>query len=375
VVRIVAGKERVLRRSRGYTPVPIELGAPTAEVLACGGELKNVFCLTKKRYAILSQHIGDLENLETMQAFEQTLGDMRRFFRVSPRAVAYDLHPHYLSTRYALALEGVEKIGVQHHFAHIASCMADNRLDGPVIGVAFDGTGYGTDGKIWGGEILVCDFTGFERAAHFRYTSLAGGDTAVRQGWRSALAYLRDAGVDPFSVLHGVPSRSVEIVDKMIAAGINTVDCCSCGRLFDAVAAILGIRTESNYEGQAAMQLEAVAERTEEAYPFDFDGKEIDFRPAIRALVNEARQPALAASRFHSTVANATVGVCEKLRTQTGLTRVCLSGGAFQNALLAELSVERLRRHGFEVFLHSRVPTNDGGLSLGQAMIAARKLG
>jgi hydrogenase maturation protein HypF len=167
VVRVFGGRERLLRRSRGYAPAPIDIGMPAAEVLACGGELKNVFCLTKEHYAILSQHIGDLENLETMQAFEQILADMKRFFRVSPQAVAYDLHPQYLSTRYALALEGVEKIGVQHHYAHIASCMADNRLDGSVIGVAFNGTGYGTDGKIWGGEILVCDFSNFERAAHF----------------------------------------------------------------------------------------------------------------------------------------------------------------------------------------------------------------
>ena len=375
VVRVFGGKERVLRRSRGYAPVPIDLGAPVAQVLACGGELKNVFCLTKEHYAILSQHIGDLENLETMQAFEQTLADMTRFFRVTPQAVAHDLHPQYLSTRYALALEGVEKIGVQHHYAHIASCMADNRLDSPVIGVAFDGTGYGTDGKIWGGEILVCDFTGFERAAHFRYTALAGGDTAVRQGWRSALAYLRDAGLDPFPVLRGVPARSLEVVDKMIAGGINTVDCCSCGRLFDAVAAILGVRLESNYEGQAAMQLEAIAERTEEAYPFDMDGDEIDFRPLIQALTKDAGQPAFAAGRFHSTLANATVAACDQQRTKTGLTRVCISGGTFQNALLVELTVERLRRCGFEVFLHARVPANDGGLSLGQAAVAARRVG
>jgi hydrogenase maturation protein HypF len=363
-----------MRRSRGFAPVPIDLGAPVIEVLACGGELKNAFCLTKEHYAILSQHIGDLENLETMQSFEQTLANMTRFFRVTPRAVAYDLHPQYLSTRYALAMENIEQIGVQHHHAHIAACMADNRLHGTVIGVAFDGTGYGTDGKIWGGEILICDFSGFRRSAHFRYTPLAGGDTAVRQGWRSALAYLRDAGVDPYPVLARVLPRSLEVVDKMIEAKLNTIDCCSCGRLFDAVAAILGVRLESNYEGQAAMQLEAIAERTEEAYPFDFHGDVIDFRRTIQALVQQSAAPSIAAGRFHSTLANASTAVCGKLRDEFGLTRVCLSGGTFQNALLVELTVERLRRSGFELFLHSRVPANDGGLSLGQAVIAAHKL-
>jgi hydrogenase maturation protein HypF len=208
----------------------------------------------------------------------------------------------------------------------------------------------------------------------FRYTSLAGGDVAVRQGWRSALSYLRDAGIDPFPVLGGVPTRSVEVVDKMIAGDINTVDCCSCGRLFDAVAAILGVRLESNYEGQAAMQLEAIAEPTEQAYPFELNGDVVDFRPMIRALIKEADTHSTAAGRFHSTLANATVAVCDKVRTKTALTRVCLSGGTFQNALLVELTMERLRRHGFEVFLHSRVPANDGGLGLGQAVVAAHRL-
>ena len=193
VVRTFEGRERVLRRSRGFVPQTIDLGIELDEVLAFGGELKNTFCLTKGRYAILSQHIGDLENYETMQFFEETLARMQHVFRVSPRAVAYDLHPGYWSTRMALASPIERKIGVQHHHAHIASCMAENHLRGPVIGVAFDGTGFGTDGKIWGGEFLVADFAGFTRRAHLRYVPLPGGDAAVRQPWRMALSYLRDA--------------------------------------------------------------------------------------------------------------------------------------------------------------------------------------
>ena len=183
----------MLRRSRGYVPHPVDLGVPLSEILACGAELKNTFCLTKGTYAILSQHIGDLENYETLVFFEETLANLKKLFRVEPRAVAYDLHPNYMSSRFALKLPLERKIGVQHHHAHIASCMAENHLRGKVIGVAFDGTGYGTDGKIWGGEFLVADFAGFERRAHLRYVPMAGGDAAVRQPWRMALSYLRDA--------------------------------------------------------------------------------------------------------------------------------------------------------------------------------------
>ncbi len=374
VVRVLQGKERVLRRSRGYAPLPVDLGAPVAEVFACGGELKGCFCLTKGHYALLSQHIGDLENLETMQAFEQTLADMMRFFRASPRAVAHDLHPQYMTTRFALGWDAVEKIGVQHHHAHIAACMAENRLQGDVIGVAFDGTGYGLDDRIWGGEVLVCGYARVERAAHFRYVPLAGGDTAVRQGWRSALAYLRDAGLDPHPVLREVPGRAIDVVDKMIEGRLNTMDCCSCGRLFDAVAAILGVRLESNYEGHAAVQTEAIAERAVDAYSFDFDGDVIDFRETIRRLVRDRNQPAIAAGRFHNTLARAAAAACIQARVHTGLDRVCLSGGTFQNKLLLELTVEQLIGSGFDVFLHSRVPPNDGGLSLGQAAIAVKRL-
>lgn len=374
VVRTFAGRERTLRRSRGFAPFPIDLGIPVEQILACGGELKNVFCLTKEHYAVLSQHIGDLENLETLRSFEETLDHMKRFFRISPVAVAHDLHPQYLSTKLALAMQGIEKIGVQHHHAHIASCMAENRLDGKVIGVALDGTGYGTDGKIWGGEFLVCDFAEFERRFHFRYVPLAGSDTAVRQVWRSALAYLLDAGCDSGHLAETVPGKSLHIVQKMIAQRINTVDTSSCGRLFDAVAAILGVRYEANYEGQAAMELEALAGEPAEPYPVDISGEEIDFRGTIRHLLKDRENPALAAARFHETVARTILEICERIRQSDGLNRVCLSGGVFQNFTLLQSAVDLLRRGEFEVFLHARVPPNDGGLCLGQAAIANRRM-
>src|ERR1022692_3395410 len=257
VVRIFEGQERVMRRSRGYAPETLDVGREMPELLASGGELKNVFCLTKGTHAILSQHIGDLENYETLVFFEETLANLKKLFRVTPRAVAYDLHPGYLSTKYALGLEGLLKIGVQHHDAHIASCMAENGLAGEVIGVAMDGTGYGLDGAIWGGEFLLASYAAFERKAHLRYVPLAGGDAAVREPWRSALGYVGAA--ERLLAGEHVNEKRLRAVERMIATGTNTVMTSSCGRLFDAVAALIGLRYEVNFEGQAAIELEAIA--------------------------------------------------------------------------------------------------------------------
>ena len=266
VARVFAGQERVLRRSRGYAPHPVTLGFPVAEILACGAELKNTFCLTKDHHAFLSQHIGDLENYETLVFYRETLDRMQQLFRIAPTAVAYDLHPQYLSTKLALEMTDVQQIGVQHHHAHIASCMAENGIADKVIGVAFDGTGFGTDGKIWGGEFLVADFAGFERRAHFRYIPLAGGDRAVREPWRLALSYLLDtfgAQIDSLDLplFRRVPAKKIAAVRSMIERGINTVETSACGRLFDAVASIIGLRDEVNFEAQAAIELEACALR------------------------------------------------------------------------------------------------------------------
>jgi len=382
VVRTFAGKLLPVRRSRGFAPDPIDLAMPLEEILACGGELKNTLCLTKDHYAILSQHIGDLENFETLVFFRETLEHMQRFFRVSPRVVAYDLHPAYLSTKFALELEGVEKIGVQHHHAHVASCMAENGLSEKVIGVAFDGTGYGTDEQIWGGEFLVCDYGAFERRAHFRYVPLAGGDSAVRQPWRSALSHLRDtfgsaAASLELPLFAAVPPASISVVARMLSQNVNTVQTSSCGRLFDAVASILGLRQETNYEGQAAIELEAIAiEGIDDAYPFEISNGAswtIDVRPAVAAIVRDLSAKTAAgivSARFHNMITETLVCVCKRIRRQDGLNSVCLSGGTFQNMYLLKRATENLRQAGFEVFWHSQVPANDGGLALGQAVIA-----
>ncbi len=382
VVRTFEGKERVLRRSRGYAPHAIDLGMDLVETLACGAELKNTFCLTKGHYAFLSQHIGDLENYETLVFFRETVEQMQKLFRVAPQVVAYDLHPLYLSTKFALEFESMEKIGVQHHHSHIASCMAENRLREKVIGVAFDGTGYGTDGQVWGGEFLVADFAGFERRAHFRYVPLPGGDAAIRQPWRAALSYLQDTFGAGASSLELPLSKEINpkkrsLVQAMITRGLNTVQTSSCGRLFDAVASLVGLRHEINFEGQAAIELEMIAqEGIQESYAFQIgqgDPWEIDMRPTIEAIVGEVRQRKEAgyiAAKFHNTVAAVIVEVCRGLREREGLNRVCLSGGTFQNMYLLEHALAGLRGCGFGVFLHAKVPPNDGGISLGQAVIA-----
>jgi hydrogenase maturation protein HypF len=377
VVRVFEGTERVMRRSRGFAPQTLDLGRRVPELLACGGELKNAFCLTKGQHAILSQHIGDLENYETLVFFEETLANLKKLFRVEPRAIAYDLHPLYLSTKYALGLPGLPKFGVQHHHAHIAACMVENGLSGEVIGVAFDGTGYGTDGAIWGGEFLVARYAGFERRGHLRYVTLAGGDAAVREPWRAALGYL----IDTFGAtarIEGVPEARVRVVRRMIETGVNTVRTSSCGRLFDAVAAIIGLRTAVNFEAQAAIELETIAEDgNTERYPFEIAGGalwQVDFRPAIEHIareVSEGKPQSSMSAKFHNTLAEATIETCRRIRGETKLNRVCLSGGTFQNIRLLALAVAGLRSSGFEVFLHAKVPPNDGGIALGQAAIAA----
>jgi len=333
VVQNFEGHEYPIRRSRGFVPEPVSLETPVREILACGGEMKNTLCLTKDHYAILSQHIGDLENLETMEFFRETLEHLKRFFRVSPVAVAHDLHPDYLSTRFAIEESGLQPIGVQHHHAHIASCMADNSLEGRVIGVAFDGTGYGTDGKIWGGEFLVCGFAAFERCGHLSYVALPGGDKAVRQPWRSALAYLEaafgpDAAALPLPLFREIPPEQIAFVGAMISRRIHTFETSSCGRLFDAVASILGLRHEITYEGQAAIELEAAASQDPGTYPFEFRGDDpfrIDLRSMIRSVTGDvlSRMPvSIISARFHRTLGQVVVDACVRIRESVGLNRV-----------------------------------------------------
>ena len=381
VTRVFRGQTMVLRRSRGFAPAPIDLGRTVSGVVATGGELKNTFCLTTGHYAILSQHIGDMENYETLVFFRETLDHMQRFFRVHPQAVAHDLHPAYLSTRAAEEM-GLPLIGVQHHHAHIASCMAEHRLEGPVIGVALDGTGYGTDGAIWGGEVIVCDAADFERRYHLRYVPLAGGDAGAREPWRPALAYLEDAGLDLCAApaLERVNERRLRVVRQMIAGGVQTIPTSSCGRLFDAVSAILDICFENRYEAEAAMELEAAAcsaPRDAGSFGFDLSGEEIDLRQTFRDITRAVRngEPiAVISARFHRTLARAIDAACRAVRDTEGIRTVCLSGGSFQNMRLLEETLAVLERSGFEVFFHLEVPSNDGGLSLGQAVIANARM-
>jgi hydrogenase maturation protein HypF len=387
VTRVSGGRARQLRRSRGFVPVPVFLGGDVPSVLAVGGELKNTICLTKGRHAFLSQHIGDLENAESYSFFEEAIEHLQRILEITPVAIAHDLHPNYFSTRWALAQSGLPQIGVQHHHAHIASCMAENHLDGRVIGIALDGTGYGTDGRIWGGEVLLADYSGFERAAHLAYVPLPGGEAAIREPWRMAVAYLvRHFGcefVRKLSSLATIPRQKLDFLFRMMEQGINSPLASSCGRLFDAVAVLAGVRHRVNYEAQAAIELEmAIGNSSEEsAYPFELvpegEGWVIDTRGLFEALLCDLGRDVPIADisrRFHNGLAEVLAELASRLRERSGLERICLSGGTFQNVYLFERLCDRLGKEKFQVFSQSEVPAGDGGLSLGQALVAAKKI-
>jgi hydrogenase maturation protein HypF len=385
VTRWYEGEPRTIRRARGYAPEAIDLAFETGGSLGVGAGMKNTFCFTKGHYAIVSQHIGDFENLETQLFFEETLKNLKDVYHAIPEILAHDLHPDYLSSRWALAQPG-PKIAVQHHHAHIVSCMAENGIREPVIGIAWDGTGYGTDGAIWGGEFLICDFIGFERMAHLRYVPLIGGDRAAREGWRMAAAYLYDAFGPEYqkfaTPLRGAASPAWwKTFDQLLERPAPRTS--SCGRLFDAVSALTGICLSSSFEGEAAMLLETAASGvpSEETYSYAVDENTVpwtvDSTEMLRTIAlqcNAGYDSARIASTFHHTLGHMMKTLSVKLREKTGLTKVCLSGGTFQNETLLSHALPMLRGEGFEVFLHSRVPANDGGISLGQAVIAASLL-
>jgi hydrogenase maturation protein HypF len=386
LVRVFEGDIYPLRRGRGYAPFPVNLVWQTPPLLAAGAELKNTFCLTRDRYAFLSHHIGDMENYETLRAFEVGVDHFERLFRIQPEAIAYDLHPDYLATRYVLdraEREGLPAIGVQHHHAHVAACMAEHGLTGdqPVIGVSFDGTGFGEDGAIWGGEFLIADYLSYERPFHLAYVRMPGGDMSVRQPWRLALAWLENSGLDWAEELPPVQAstkESREIVRRMLDQGINSPRTSSMGRLFDAVSALIGVRQRINYEAQAAIELEAKVDLdTMGTYTFAVNETSIDPTPVIHAIVADLRagEPVnRMAAKFHYGVAQMVEAVCRNLRDREGLTKVALSGGVWQNVVLLDRTVALLRKSSFEVFVHRKVPANDGGIALGQAAIAAHKL-
>jgi hydrogenase maturation protein HypF len=384
VVRPFRGRETVLRRSRGYAPEPLAVrGRFPRPVLACGAELKNTFCLGRDNRAFLSHHIGDLENYETLRSFTEGIEHFQRLFDVTPELVAHDLHPDYLSTKYALDLPGAELVGVQHHHAHIASCLADNDEEGPVIGVAFDGTGFGPDGTIWGGEFLVADLASAERGGCLVGLPMPGGAAAIRQPWRMAAVYLDAAFPGALPDGLAVAARNAGSwadVLAMARRGVNSPVTSSAGRLFDAVAALLGVRDTINYEGQAAVELEQLAAVSPQpgypahitpGPPFTVAGADL-VRAAAGDLLAGAPADVISA-RFHRGVADMIVAGCRVLREPSGLATVALSGGVFQNLLLLGTVTSLLEASGFRVLTHSRVPPNDGGISLGQAVVAAAR--
>ncbi len=386
VMAVMSGRPTVLRRARGLAPFPIRLPFPARPVLACGAELKNTFCLTRDEYAFISQHIGDLENLETLQHFQNTLDLYRRMFRVDPEIVAYDLHPEYLSTKYALQFPG-KKVGVQHHFAHLVACLAESGEEGPAIGVTFDGLGYGTDGKLWGGEFLVGDYCCFSRIAHLEYVPMPGGAAAIRHPWRMALGLVytllgreRIMSQLPLFTPSGEDSseEKIRVILQQLDRRVNAPLTSSCGRLFDAVSALLGLCPSISFEGQAAMELEMIADPEEEgSYQFFTQGEGDQRIIRLGTLIDGVLQdldkrvpPARIAGRFHRTIVNMAVHVCKEIRAGGGPQKVALTGGVFQNRLLSERLKSALEKSGFKVLTHHQVPCNDGGLSLGQAVIA-----
>jgi len=384
VMRRMDGAPRHLRRSRGFAPQPVFLPAPVRQVLAVGPELKNTICYTRGDRAFVSQHIGDMENLEAFGFFEEVIEHVRKIFNLEPELVSHDLHPDYLSTRWAQAQSELPTVAVQHHRAHVAACLADAGSLEPCIGIALDGTGYGDDGAIWGGEVFVGRHDDLRRAAHIAYAPLPGGDAATKEPWRCAVAHLSLAfdELPDLPFLDAVDRNSLETVLRMIEGEVNTFPTSSTGRLFDAVAAIAGVRNRISYEAQAAIELEAAADPDcADSYPFAIDRSSepwlLRTEPTIRAAAEDALRATSAATisaRFHNALVELFAQVCHGLRTDTGIDSVALSGGVFQNKLLFEHLASRLRDEGFAVLTHQQVPTNDGGVSLGQALIAASRL-
>lgn len=383
IARVMADRPLLLRRSRGFAPRAIALSGESLPVLAVGAELKNTVCLTRGNRAFLSQHVGDLKNIEVYDSFKQTIKHLQAILEVHPERVAHDLHPDYYSTRYALEESGLPTVAVQHHHAHMASCLAEHGAEYPAIGVIFDGLGYGTDGHLWGGEFLVGDLCSCERVGHFRYQPMPGGDLATREPWRMALSYLQTAYAElpvDSPAFNNIAPADLDLVAQAVSRGINAPMSSSCGRLFDAVAAMLGLRQKASYEGQAALELEMSADsQADQLLPYELfnEGGQIIFDPSlmVRDIFEQhkkAADPAILAGRFHASLAAMTLDVCEELRSRTALKRVVLSGGVFQNCLLTEMTLARLEDSGFEVLMHSLVPPNDGGLALGQAVVAAR---
>jgi hydrogenase maturation protein HypF len=380
VARVMLGRELLLRRARGYAPLPVHLKEPVRPTLALGAHLKNTVAFGVGNEIFISQHIGDLETREAYAAFSRVAADLPALFDLSPESIACDLHPDYLSTKHAQTI-GKPVVPVQHHYAHIAACMAENELEGPLLGVAWDGTGLGTDGTIWGGEFLLIGETSFDRLAHLRQFRLPGGDASIRQPRRTALGLLfevfgeRTFQLSKLSSLRNFSSRELATVEQMLQKSVNAPVTSSAGRLFDAVASIIGLRQEVTFEGQAAMELEfAIEPNIIESYPFEVrDGLPwvVDWEPMLHQILKDVQRGLVSgviAAKFHNALSELIVSVARK----AGEGRVILSGGCFQNRYLTERTVRRLEQDGFRPYWHQRVPPNDGGIALGQVMAALR---
>ncbi len=383
VVSVIEGITHIQRRARGYAPSPMQIPTACIPTLACGTELKNTFCLVRDQYAFVSHHIGDLENQETLIAFEDAIKHYEKIFRIKPQLLAADMHPDYLASRYArqrAAEENLPLVEVQHHHAHIVSCMAENAFKQrePVIGLAFDGTGYGTDGAIWGGEVLLADWKNFQRLYHLEYMSLPGGDAAVRKPARMALSLILQAGIDPksfpFPFHQSLDPDEQAAVANQVHTGFNSPKTSSLGRLFDGVAALIGLHQKISYEAQNAIALETIVDPEEQSgYDFAIEASQILVSPVIRSIVEDIKRnvdPAVISARFHKGLTTCAVTVCEQIRSQTSLNQVVLSGGVWQNKVLIRQTIAALKASKFEVFWPHKLPTNDGGVSLGQALVA-----
>jgi len=408
VTKIFNSKVQMVRRARGFCPYPIKLDYNSKKILAVGPHLKNTFCLTEGKNAFVSQHIGDLENLETMNHFTSSLSTYRNLFKIEPEIVAYDMHPRYLSTQFAQRIDKKVKIAVQHHHAHIASVMAENYLRGKVIGVSFDGTGFGTDGTIWGGEFLIADEYGFERVAHFRKVLMPGSEKAIERPYRMAISYLyevyknkiyknkKEGKKDIFNLLKkdfkkifkGIgkvcSDTELKVIINQLITGFNSPLTSSCGRLFDAVSSLLSISQHNYYEGQAAIELEMVSDESVlESYPFMLRRESnkgfineivmIDTLPIIEGIITDKQKgynPSYISAKFHNTIIDIITKTCEMMHKKFNIKKVALSGGVFQNNIILNRTFKMLKEKGFAVFTNFQVPVNDGGISLSQAFIA-----
>jgi len=379
---VTENKPQSIRRARSYAPFPITLPFGSTPLLAVGAQEKNSFCLTRDQYAFVSQHIGDLDNIETLEHFAATIELYKKLFRIKPELITHDLHPDYLSTRYALEMKGeIPIVGVQHHHAHIASCMADNGITEPVIGVAFDGSGFGLDGTVWGGEFIIARLDGFERVARIEPLPMPGGELAIKKPYRLAIAYLYHllGSIPDLPFAREVSEEEKGIIIQQLEKGINTPLTSSCGRLFDAVSALLNVREAITFEGQAAIELEMLSRQEGDVQSYAYGLAEHDGMQEVRVgqlleeVLNDVRSGVPVHEiglRFHETIAHVIKDVSARVAAETGISRVALSGGCFQNRLLLRRALPLLREAGLEVLLHSQVPCNDGGISLGQAAIA-----